>query len=293
MQPADRRSVDLLAGTVHYREAGPADGPAVVFVHGFLVDGSLWGDVPEQLARRGCRTFTPTWPLGAHPTAMREGADLSPRGLARIVLSFLDELGLEQVTLVGNDTGGAICQFVLDENPARIERLVLTNCDAFETFPPYAFDLLFRAARHPGLLRAALRTMRSPLLRNGPLGFGGLVRRQLAAEETGPWIEAYLSDAAVRRDVATFARGWRRGDLADVATSLAAYRRPVLICWGRSDLFFRLDLGKRLQRAFPDARLVEIDRARTFVALDQPARLTDEIAQFVLGAATGTGLSDR
>lgn len=278
-----RLAVDVPAGTVHYRES-PGDGPVVVFVHGFLVDDRLWGDVPERLAARGCRTLAPTWPLGAHTTSMREGADLSPRGLARVVLSFLDELGLDQVTLVGNDTGGAICQFVIDEDPGRVERLVLTNCDAFNTFPPYAFDALFRAARHPRLLRAAMSSMRSARLRNGPLGFGGLVRRRLTAEETRPWVEPYVTDAGVRADLASFARGWRRNDLADVATRLPVYQGPVLLCWAPEDRFFRISLGRRLERTFPDASLIEVERSRTFVPLDQPGRLTDEIARFVLGA---------
>ncbi len=60
----ERRSVDLPAGTIHYRESGPADGRPVVFVHGFLVDDTLWSDVPERLAEAGFRTFAPTWPLG-------------------------------------------------------------------------------------------------------------------------------------------------------------------------------------------------------------------------------------
>jgi pimeloyl-ACP methyl ester carboxylesterase len=285
MHTARRLSVHLPAGTIHYRDAGPSGGPPVVFVHGFLVNGGMWGDVPERLAARGCRTLTPTWPLGAHTTPMHDGADLSPRGLARIVLSFLDELGLDQVTLVGNDTGGAVCQFVLDENPARIERLVLTNCDAFDTFPPYVFDLLFRAARRAWLLRPALAPMRTARLRNGPLGFGGLARRPLRGAETSPWVEPYLSLPGVRRDVAAFAQGWRRRDLADVASRLASYDRPVLLCWAPEDPFFRITLGRRLQRTFPNAQLVEVEQSRTFVPLDQPARLTDEIARFVLDAA--------
>jgi pimeloyl-ACP methyl ester carboxylesterase len=280
----EHRSIELPAGTIHYREAGPADGPVIVLVHGFLVDDTLWGDVPERLAARGFHTFAPTWPLGAHRSPMRDGADLSPRGIARVVLSFAEALRLDDVILVGNDTGGAICQFLLDEDSSRIGRLVLTNCDAFSTFPPYPFELLFRMARRPRLLKAVLSSMRSGRLRTGFLGFGPLVRRPLTHEETWPWVSAYLTDEGVRRDLATFARSRRRADLADVATRLPAYRRPVLLCWAAEDRMFRISLARRLLRTFPDARLVQIDRARTFVPLDQPARLTDEIARFTLAA---------
>jgi pimeloyl-ACP methyl ester carboxylesterase len=108
------QTINLPAGTIHYREAGPDTGAAVVFVHGFLVDDALWSDVPERLAGQGFHTFAPTWPLASHQTAMEPGTDLSPRGVARVILSFLEAKDLRDVTLVGNDTGGAVCQFLLD-----------------------------------------------------------------------------------------------------------------------------------------------------------------------------------
>jgi pimeloyl-ACP methyl ester carboxylesterase len=276
----EQRTIDLPAGRIHYREAGPADGRPVVFVHGFLVDGTLWSDVPERLAARGFRTLAPTWPLGAHPSAMHPGADLSPRGVARVVLSFLEAHDLRDVTLVGSDTGGAVCQFLLDEDPSRIGRLVLTNCDAFETFPPFPFDLLFRLGRHPRAARTVLQAMRLAPLRNSRLGFGWLVRRRLTADESRPWVTPYLTDDGVRRDVTSFLRAWRREDLADVATRLPGFDRPVLLCWAPADPFFKIALARRLAGTFPDARLVEFPDALTFVSLDQPARLAEEVERF-------------
>jgi len=277
----ERRSVDLPAGTIHYRVSGPDDGRPVVFVHGFLVDDTLWSDVPERLAEAGFRSYAPTWPLGSHTTAMKEGADLSPRGLARVVLSFLEALDLSDVILVGSDTGGGVSQLVLDTDASRVGRLVLTNCDAFETFPPFPFDLLFRLGRHPGAARAVLQSMRSSFLRNSKLGFGWLVRRDLAPEESRRWVTPYLTDAGVRRDVATFCRGWRPDALSEVSTRMAAFDRPTLLAWAPGDPFFKYDLAKRLLATFPDATLVEFRGARTFVSLDQPDRLAEEIVRWV------------
>lgn len=265
---------------IRYREAGPSDGRPVVFVHGFLVDDTLWADVPERLAEEGIRTFAPTWPLGAHPVATGPDVDLTPRGLARLVLDFLAAHDLHDVVLVGNDTGGAICQFLLDEDPSRIGALVLTNCDAFDTFPPFPFGPLVRLCRHPRAARAVLGTMRWARVRNSPFGFGWLVRRRLSAAESLVWATPYLTDAGVRDDVARFARGVRPADLVDVATRLGRFDKPVLLCWAPADRFFRIALGRRLAAAFPDARLVEIEDARTFVPLDQPERLTAEIARW-------------
>jgi pimeloyl-ACP methyl ester carboxylesterase len=274
------RTIDLPGGRVHYRESGPADGPPVVFVHGFLVDHTLWSDVPELLGEQGFHTFAPTWPLAAHTTPMEPDAELSPRGVAKLVVSFLRMLDLTDVTLVGSDTGGAICQFVLDEGASRVGRLVLTNCDAFDTFPPFPFNLLFRLGRHRRAARAVLQSMRLAVLRNSRIGFGWLVRRKLTADESRPWVTPYLTDSGVRRDVRAFLKAWRSADLADVATRLPEFRRPVLLCWAPKDPFFKIDLARRLADTFPDARLVEFPDALTFVSLDQPARLAEEIAAF-------------
>ena len=274
-------SVELSAGTLHYRDRGPADGRVVLMVHGFLVDDTLWGELPDLLAAQGFRVVTPTWPLASHTEAMRPDADLSPRGIARLVIELMERLDLDDVTLVGNDTGGAVCQFVLDEDHARLGRLVLTNCDAFDTFPPFPFDVLFRLARHPRASLVALQTMRSARLRRSKLGYGWLVHRRLGDDETAAWVRPYLTDAGVRRDVASFARTARASDLADAGSRLGEFEKPVLICWAPDDPFFTLAMGRRLAEAFPDARLVEVPGARTFVALDQPEVLEREMLSFI------------
>lgn len=276
--------IDLPAGTVHYRAYGPADGRPVVFVHGFMVDTTLWSDVPERLAAAGYRTFAPTWPLGSHTAAMAPGTDLSPRGLARVVGSFLEALDLSDVVLVGSDTGGAVSQLVLDQAPARVGRLVLTNCDAFDVFPPFPFDVLFRLVRHERPARLVLQSMRSRVLRHSPVAFGWLVRRRLAADESRAWVTPYLDDAGVRRDVTAFARGWTGDELRDSARWLGRFDKPVLLCWAPEDPFFKLRLARRLVEAFPDATLVEFPGARTFVSLDQPERLAEEVVAWLGGA---------
>jgi pimeloyl-ACP methyl ester carboxylesterase len=279
------QSIDLPAGPIHYRHAGPANGRPIVFVHGFLVDDTVFGGVPKKLARRGLRTYSPTWPLGSHRTPMAPDADLSPRGVAKVVLSFLEALDLRDVVLVGNDTGGAICQFVLDEDPSRIGALVLTNCDAFDQFPPFPFNLMFRLSRHRIVNNVVMQGLRLRAVRNSVLGFGGLVESRLT-DETIPWSMPYLQQVGVRRDVARFARGWRRDALSEVQDALARFDRPVLLTWGQRDRFFTPGLGRRLAAVFPSSRLVEISDARTFVSLDQPDEVADAIASFLAVSAS-------
>lgn len=275
-------TVQLDQGPVHYRIAGPENSsrPAVVFLHGILVNGDLWTGVADALAAEGIRSYALDLPLGAHPTPLLPDADLTPRGVARLVIAFLAALGLENVTLVGNDTGGALCQFLIDIDASRIGRLVLTNCDAFDKFPPAPFGLIVKAARRPGRIYAMMTMMRLTWARHSVLGYGPLVRNRLDAALTRRWITPALVHDGVRRDTARFMRAIRPAELLDVSTRLHRFTKPVLLLWGASDRFFKLTLARRLQDAFPDARLVEVDGERTFLPLDEPGRVAHEIDQF-------------
>src|SRR3954451_15561005 len=185
--------ITLSAGTLAYRVVGPADteAPPAVFVHGFLADGRLWDGVAERLAADGIGSYLPDLPLGSHKTPLRADADRSPRGIARLIIEFLEALELDDVTLVGNDTGGAICQFLLDTDARRIGRVVFTNCDAFDNFPPAAFVPLFKAGQRAGALRKLLLPTRSEKVRHSPLGYGVLAR-DLDPALTRDWVEPIL-----------------------------------------------------------------------------------------------------
>lgn len=274
-------TIDLPHGTVQYRLAGPANGaPPVVFVHGFLVNATLWSQTADALAAAGIRSYAPDLPLGSHTIPLGSAADQSPRGIARQVVAFMQELELGDVTLVGNDTGGAICQFLLDVDDSRIGRVVLTNCDAFTNFPPAPFGPLIKACRSPTVIRALLAPMRSTAVRHSPAGFGLLVNRPLDADQTRAWVEPCLGNPAIREDVARFAKQVDPQDLNAASNALGGFDGPALLVWGTGDRFFKLDYARRLAGVFTDATIAEIEGGRTFVPHDEPARLAGEIEAF-------------
>ncbi|MDT4932094.1 MAG: hypothetical protein QOF92_4961 [Pseudonocardiales bacterium] len=270
---------DIPPGRINYRAAGPSDSaePPVVFIHGLLVNSELWTGVADALATQGIRSYAPDLPLGSHPIALNADAEVNPRAVARLINDFLAALDLTDVTLVGNDTGGALCQFLIDSDDSRIGRLVLTNCDAFDKFPPPPFGAIVKVGRRPGRLRAMMTTMKPVAVRHSPAGYGGLVRKPLDPALTERWITPALTDRGVRHDTAKFLRGVEPRDLLDVSTRLGRFRKPVTLIWGDADRFFRIELGRRLRDAFPEATLVEVAGGRTFLPLDEPQRVADEI----------------
>jgi pimeloyl-ACP methyl ester carboxylesterase len=276
---AETRTVQLDAGPIHYRDSG--SGPPIVFAHGLLVDGTLWRKVTPLLEDR-FRCVVPNLPLGSHREPMRPDADLTPAGVARLLADFMGALELEDVTLVGNDTGGAISQLVAANHPERLGRLVLTPCDAYENFLPPFFRPLQYAAKVPGLLTTLVQPMRVRALQRGPLGFGFLISPEnIDPDVLDAWLQPYLSNGAVRRDTIKFLRSISNRYTLEAAEKLRTFDRPTLIAWAPEDRFFKFKYAQRLAEEMPDARLVTIEDSRTFVSEDQPERLAEEVAAFV------------
>ena len=193
-----------------------------------------------------------------------------------MIRDFIDELGLSDVTLVGNDTGGGLCQLVIDAYPDQVGRLVLTNCDAFDKFPPFPFNLVFALLRGPISIKVLFEQMRLKALRHSPLGFGLLVNPD--PQLTASWLEPGRTDVRIRRDLARLLRAVAKTDLTDVSTRLPRFTKPVTIVWGQRDRAFTPSLGRRLAALFPSSTLIEVPEARTFVSLDAPAAVIDAIA---------------
>jgi pimeloyl-ACP methyl ester carboxylesterase len=267
----------LSQGTIRYRESG--EGPPIVFMHGLLVDGRLWRKV-TPLLESDFRCIVPDLPLGSHPEPMSANADLTPPGLARIVADLLEALELEDVVLVGNDTGGAITQITAANHPERIGRVVLTNCDAFENFLPPMFRPMQWAARVPPVLNGLLQGMRFAPMRRLPNAYGRLIKRDFEGAPTRDWVEPFLSDGEIRRDTVKVLRGIDPRYTFEAAKKLREFDRPTLLAWAVEDRFFKLSYAEKLADTIRGATLERIEDSYTFVPEDQPARLAELIARF-------------
>ncbi len=274
-QSEQRREIELPAGRVRYREAGK--GKPVVFVHGFLVDGRLWDGVVDALSDR-CRCLAADWPMAAQQVAMKPDADLSPPGVAAIIASFLEALDLEDVTLVGNDSGGAMCQVLVARHPARVGRLVLTNCDTHENFPPGIFKALPPLAKLPGGVTMLALPFRVPAVARR--AFRPFAKTPPPAELIESWARPGITEATVRRDLGKVTRGMDKRHTLAAAKSLQGSGFPLLLVWAPGDRWFPIAYAERLAAEVGGAKLRRIPDAGTFVPLDQPEMVAAEIADF-------------
>jgi pimeloyl-ACP methyl ester carboxylesterase len=247
--------IELSDGTIEYADTG-GDGPTVVLLHGLMMDASLW-DGPV--------------------------ADLSLPGITRLVAEFLERLDLRDVTLVGNDTGGALVQLLIAAGAPRVGKVVLVSCDAFDNFPPglTGKTLVLTGKLAPRAFGVFMQQMRLRPVRRLPIAFGWLTRRGDAA--TARWMKPVLSSAGIRRDAVRMLRALAadKGVLIGAAEGLPGFGRPALVVWASEDRVMPVEHGRRLAGLL-GGRLVEVGDSYTLVPLDQPGRLAQLVREFAL-----------
>jgi len=272
--------IELSAGIIDYEDTG-GDGPVLVLLHGLMMDASLWDGLIAELAS-DYRCVAPTLPLGAHRHAMHADADLSLAAIARLVAEFLDRLDLHDVTLVGNDTGGALVQLIMADADARVGRVVLASCDAFDNFPPglTGKTLVLTGKLSPDMFGLFMQQMRLRMVRRLPIAFGWLTMRGDAA--TARWMKPVLKQREIRRDAVRVLRAVAAEPrlLLDAAETLPSFDRPALVVWASADRVMPPEHGRRLAELLPQGQLVEVDDSYTLIPLDQPARLAQLVREF-------------
>jgi len=213
---------------------------------------------------------------------MRPDADLSLPAVVALVAEFLDALELGEVTLVGNDWGGAqlLTVWGLDE---RIARLALVACEAFDNYPPGLPGRTIGAlARVPGGLWPTMQALRLRPFRRAPGSWGWMSKRPVPAGVVDRWFAPATTSRAIRRDLAKYATSVpARRTLLEWSRAQAQFTRPVLVVWAPEDRLMPRDHGRRLVELYPDARLVEIADSYTLVPRDRPGDLAQALRDFV------------
>jgi pimeloyl-ACP methyl ester carboxylesterase len=279
------KSVELAAGTIDYQDTG-GDGPVLVLLHGLLMDASLWDGVVAEL-RDEFRCVIPVLPMGGHTRPAPADADLSLRGNARLVAQLLEQLDLRDVTVAGNDTGGAVAQLLAADHEqldpdSRIGRLVLVSCDAFDNFPPglTGKTLFLTGKLPPALFGAFMQQLKLKPMRRMPISFGWLTKR--GDTTVRRWLSPMLTDKAIRSDAVRALRAMAKEKdvLARASAGLSNFDRPALVVWAAADRVMPPKHGKRLTELLPKSTLIEVPDCYTLVPLDQPTQLARAVRDF-------------
>lgn len=275
---AERKQVETSSGRIIYMEQGR--GPAALFVHGVLVNGYLWRHQLAELSDiRRCIAVD----LLAHGhTEIAPDQDVSVTANAKMLKQFLDVLKVDQVDLVGNDSGGGICQIFAALYPERVRSLTLTDCDTHDNWPPEAFKPFLAMAANGGL-RQTLQAMladksiyRSP----GALGPAYEDPGRLSDEDIETYLRPFVKTEQRLRDLQRFLAAFDNKHTLAVEDRLKTLRAPTLIAWGTDDVYFDVKWSHWLAENIPGTRRrVEFQGARIFFPEERWREFNNELQE--------------
>jgi pimeloyl-ACP methyl ester carboxylesterase len=266
-----KRSVLTPSGRIAYAEAG--SGPVALFVHGVLLNNHLWRHQMAQLSDvRRCIAVD----LLAHgDTEIAPGQDVSVSANANMLREFLDALHIDQVDLVGNDSGGGICQIFAARNPAYLRSLTLTDCDAHDNWPPLAFKPFLEMAAGGGLRGTLEAILADKNLFRAPEAMGPAFEHpeKVSDETIETWLRPFLRSPQRLGDLERFLAAFDCRHTLAIEPQLRQLKAPTLIVWGTDDVYFDVQWSRWLAEAIPGTRKrVELEGARIFF-LDERAEV--------------------
>lgn len=271
-----KRSVATPSGRISYTEAG--SGPVALFVHGVLLNSHLWRHQLAQLSDlRRCIAVD----LLAHgDTQIGPDQDVSVTANATMLREFLDALQIDQVDLVGNDSGGGIAQIFAALNPSRVRSLILTNCDTHDNWPPAAFKPFLEMAAAGGLRGALDAMLADKNVYRSPQALGPAYEHP--ENVTDGTIEAYLhpltSTEQRTRDFQRFLAAFDCKHTVAVEAQLRKLKAPTLIVWATDDVYFDVRWARWLAETIPGTRRrIELQGARIFFPEERPAEFNQEV----------------
>jgi len=259
----ERRQVETASGHISYIEQGR--GPVALFVHGVLLNSHLWRHQLAGLADfRRCIALD----LLAHgDTAIASDQDVSVSANAEMLKQFLDALKIGQVDLVGNDSGGGICQIFSALYPERVRSLTLTDCDTHDNWPPDAFKPFLAMAANGGLRRALEAMLSDKNVYRSPEALGPAYEHpgRLSDEDIETYLRPFLGSEQRTRDLQRFLAAFDNKHTLEVENRLRTLKAPTLIVWGTDDVYFDVKWSHWLAENIPGTRRrIEFTGARIF-----------------------------
>jgi pimeloyl-ACP methyl ester carboxylesterase len=274
------RHVRTSFGDIAYSDQGV--GPTALFVHGIFLNGYLWRHVVDQLA--GVRRCIAIDLLAHGGTRTAEGVDLNFSTQADMLAEFCEALHLDQVDLVGNDSGGGIAQIFATRYPNKLRSMTLTNCDVHDNCPPQAIEPLLNVLRQGRMTAFGMAMLANPQVARQALGGGYQFPDRLAPET----IQTYLHPLFGTEDRAQlFERLLQTCFLAPechnafVLEGLSSVHTPTLVVWGTADIFFDVKWAEWLRKTIPGTReVVLLEGAKLFFPEERPDELVQALLRF-------------
>src|SRR5712672_279353 len=274
-EPTITRSIETPSGRVSYTEAG--SGPVALFVHGVVLNKHLWRHQLAGLSDiRRCIAID----ILAHgDTEIAPDQDVSVTANAAMLREVLDAISIDQVDLIGNDSGGGIAQIFAALNPERVRTLTLTDCDTHDNWPPEPFKPFLEMAAAGGLSGTLEAMLSDKGVYRSPQALGPAYEHpeQVSDDSIETYLRPLVRTEQRTRDLQRFLAAFDNRHTLAVEERLKALNAPTLIVWGTDDVYFDVKWSRWLAETIPDARRVELEGARLFFPEERAAEFNREL----------------
>jgi haloalkane dehalogenase len=270
-----RRFAALSMGRVSYVERGR--GQAALFLHGFPLNGFQWRAVIARCTNHR-RCIAPDF-MALGYTETSENFEITPVSQADMLADFLDALGIKDVDVVANDTGGEVAQLFLARHPGRTRTLLLTNCDVSTNSPPPSFKPVLAAAQKGVLAGSFERLLSDKTLARSPNGLGAFYAdpSTLTDEAIEYYFSPLVGSPLRKAQLNHFAASFAENSLVSIEPELKRSRVPVRMVWGAADTTFDVTWADWLDKTFPNSRGVRrVPGAKLFFPEEMPEVIAEE-----------------
>lgn len=275
-----KRNIANLYDGITYIDEG--NGIPILFLHGTLSNADTWRKIIPQLSQK-YRCIAIDLPIGGHSIALNKNVDLTPIGIANIINEFLQILKLDKVIVVSNDTGGVYAQIFASLYPDKVDKLVFSNCEVQEVFPPKKFKYLVNAVKIPVFTYLLGKSFRLKSMLKSDMMMGLLSHKVTKEELSELYLKTFVENKDIRRNFNDNVKTWSPKYTIEAAEKLKKETFPVLVLWGDDDKkLFPLELGKQLKNIFINSQLIQVPNSKTYIQEDEPDRMAQEIERFIL-----------
>ena len=275
------RSIETASGRISYAETGA--GPVALFVHGVLLNKHLWR--PQLAGLSDIRRCIAVDLLAHGDTEIERDQDVSVTANANMLRQVLDVLQIDQVDLVGNDSGGGIAQIFAALDPERVRTLTLTNCDTHDNWPPEAFKPFVEMTIAGGLRDTLNAMLGDKAIYRSPVALGPAYERpeNVSDEDIETYLRPLVRSEQRTRDLQRFVAAFDHKHTVIIEPQLRKLRAPTLIVWGTDDLYFPVKWAYWLAEAIPGAKPpVELAGARIFFPEERAEALNQLLRDHLL-----------
>jgi pimeloyl-ACP methyl ester carboxylesterase len=243
--------IDLSDHLTHYLEQG--EGEPVILIHGFYYDSYMWASNIEALATR-FKVYAPDlWGFGY---STREPLEYGYPLYAGQVLQFMDSLGIEQASLVGQSMGAGTSIKFCVQHRERVNKLLMVDAACL----PNSLPLTGKFFILPGVGEFLIGLNTNAILKKNLVDFW-IHNKDLVTDAYFENVTRFMKIKGTTEALMSILRRQFFDTLTDELHLLAEMDVPILLVWGREDKAVPARLGQEMHRILKGSRLEILDNA--------------------------------